>query len=139
MKKNILACENKNRRTLRYYSNPYKISVFNSFNLNNNRIVEDGCLKGKDSFQTKTQKLYDKLNDVKEKLKKIDWNKVSNNWEVSFRKNQYSNYILVNLNPYQDCSPENPLYMHKEWVEKIYYDKDFQMTDEKFAKLLQYY
>lgn len=42
---------------------------------------------------------------------------------------------MVNLNPFQDCSPENPLYMHKEWVEKIYFDKDFQMTDEKFAKL----
>ena len=45
MKKNILACENKNRKTLRYYSNPYEESVFNSFNLINNRRVEDGCQK----------------------------------------------------------------------------------------------
>ncbi|MBA7712031.1 hypothetical protein ES703_120999 [subsurface metagenome] len=97
MTKNILACDNKNRRTLRYYLNPYEESVFNSFNLNNNKRVEDGCLKEKDSFQIKTQKLYDTLNEVKEKLKKIDWNKVSNNWEVSFRKNQYSDYVLVNF------------------------------------------
>jgi|LGVD01.1.fsa_nt_gb hypothetical protein len=45
MKKNILVCENKNRRTLRYYSDPYEESVFNSFNSINNKRVEDGCQK----------------------------------------------------------------------------------------------
>ena len=45
MKKNILVCENKNRRTLRYYSDPYDESVFNSFNSINNKRVEDGCQK----------------------------------------------------------------------------------------------
>ncbi len=57
MKKNILVCENKNRRTLRNYSNQYKDSVFNSFNLNYTKRIEDGCLKEKYSFQIKTQKL----------------------------------------------------------------------------------
>ncbi len=72
---------------------------------------------------------------IKDKLKKIDWYKVSNNWKVSFRKNQYSDYNVINLNPYQDCSPENPLYMHKDWIEYIYNDKNFQLTDKKLAKL----
>ena len=135
MKKNILTCENKNRKTLRDYSNPNENLDFISLNFIKTRKVDDGCLKENYSVRIKNHELDEEFQKIKDKLKKKDWYKVSNNWKASFRKNQYSDYNVINLNPYQDCSLENPLYMHKGWVEHIYNDKDFQMTDKKFAKL----
>lgn len=135
MNKNILTCKNKNHRNFGDYSNPNDKLDFVPLILINNRRIDDVCLKENNSIQIKTQELDEEFKKIKEKLKKIDWYIVSNNWKVSFRKNQYSDYNAINLNPFQDCSPENPLYMHKEWVEQIYYDKDIQMTDEKIAKL----
>ncbi len=77
----------------------------------------------------------DEISIIKYKLKKIDWFEVSNCWQVRYRKNQYSNYKIIELDPYKECSRSNPLYQHKDWIERIYNDESFEMSDEKLAKL----
>jgi len=41
----------------------------------------------------------------------------------------------IRLNPYEDCSEENPLYRHKGWVERIVHDKRFYLTDLRLGTL----
>lgn len=77
----------------------------------------------------------DILDDVKTQIKNIDWNSISKNWTVKSRINQYSEYQTIKLNPYQSCSDTNPLYMHKKWVERIYFDDDINLNDNEIAKI----
>jgi hypothetical protein len=77
----------------------------------------------------------DQISIIKKKLKNLDWYEISNCWQVRQRKNQYSNYEFIKLDPYNECSQSNPLYKHKGWMERVYYDKSFDMSDEKLAKL----
>jgi len=41
------------------------------------------------------------------------------------------------LNPYLDCSNENPLYRHKEWVKRLVHDKKFNLTDSRLGKVCE--
>ncbi|TKJ20055.1 MAG: hypothetical protein CEE43_13485 [Promethearchaeota archaeon Loki_b32] len=75
------------------------------------------------------------ISKIRNALRNIDWSKICNCWSVEVRKNQYSQYQKITLNPYQECSDNNPLYKHKDWLKYLYYSEDFQMTDEKLAKL----
>ncbi|MFX1340990.1 MAG: hypothetical protein ACFFDK_20435, partial [Promethearchaeota archaeon] len=49
-------------------------------------------------------------------------------------KNQHGE-IRMSVNPYQECSKENPLYKSKAWVVKIVKDKRFNLTDTRLAKV----
>ena len=59
------------------------------------------------------------ISKLKEEIKEIRWDGISEKWYISSRLNQYSDYRTILLNLYQDYSPENPLYMHKEGIEQI--------------------
>jgi len=68
----------------------------------------------------------------------IDWNNISKDWTVSFKgkgSNQYTPDIVVTLDPYSDCSKDNPLYMHKQWFERIITDKRFHIQEKDIAQL----
>jgi hypothetical protein len=73
---------------------------------------------------------------VKDELKKIDWNEVSDNWTIEYRlfgsRHQIRSLVL---DPYSECSPENPLYKHKGWFERVVNDKRFNMTDARLGEL----
>ena len=42
---------------------------------------------------------------------------------------------IIELNPYIDCDKSNPLYMHKDWFNRIYNDPEFKLTDSKIGKI----
>ena len=75
-----------------------------------------------------------KTDDIKEEIKKIDWNEVSNDWTVWKNSNQYGETRMT-VDPNQDCSKDNPLYRHKEWVETIVRNKKFNLTDPRLAEV----
>ena len=77
---------------------------------------------------------YKDINLVKEEIKKINWKEISDDWTVKIRDNQHSEKELL-LDPYTDCSDKNPLYLHKEWVDRLVYDKKYNLTQRRLAKL----
>ena len=52
-----------------------------------------------------------------------------------YRKNQNSPLKEIELDPYSDCSHANPLYCNKLWLERIYLDKNLNLSDKKLAKI----
>ncbi len=73
---------------------------------------------------------------IKEKIKKIDWKNISENWEIKIPlPPKYDNFKEITLNPTRDCSENNPLYRHKKWFERIYNDKRFLLSDAKIASM----
>jgi hypothetical protein len=76
------------------------------------------------------------LDKVRDVLKDIDWYEVSDTWTVEYKPfgSRHQIRSLV-LDPYSECSSENPLYMHKRWVERVVNDKRFNITDSRLAKL----
>jgi len=72
-----------------------------------------------------------KLEKIKEEIKNIDWESISENWSITTRSNQYSK----SLDPTKNSSLENPLYRNKEWLNKVYNNKNWNLTDKKIANL----
>jgi hypothetical protein len=77
---------------------------------------------------------YKDIHLVKEEIKKINWKEISDDWNVKIHKKQHSEKKLL-LDPYSDCSDKNPLYLHKEWVERLVHDKKFNLTQRRLARL----
>ncbi len=75
------------------------------------------------------------LENFKEKIKKIDWDKISDDWVVEIPASRFSVNKKALLDPYSDCSKANPLYMHKKWLERIYNDEEFNLSDRKFGEV----
>lgn len=73
---------------------------------------------------------------VKEEIKKINWKEITDNWKAKIRENQHSE-IEILLDPYSDSSDENPLYLHKQWVEHLVHEKRFNLTQRRLAKLCE--
>jgi hypothetical protein len=107
-----------------------KYSLNQNFDLN---FHSDPALKEFKNFQPISYQNIN-LNDIKEVIKKIKWYEISNDWKVIKRFNQFKN-IIIDLNPYKDCSEENPLYMHKHWFSRIYNDPNLNLSDSKMGKI----
>lgn len=75
---------------------------------------------------------YENIDMVREEIKKMDWSDMK--WTVDVQINKISTR-RIHLNPYNDCSEENPLYRHKGWVESIIVDSRFNLTDPRLAEL----
>ena len=76
-----------------------------------------------------------KLEKIKEEIKNVDWKNISENWSITTRSNQYAEYRKVSLDPTKEVSKENPLYRHKEWLKKIYNNKNWKLNDRDIANL----
>ena len=76
-----------------------------------------------------------KLEKIKEEIKNIDWESISNNWSITTRPNQYAEYKNISLDPTKHISKENPLYRHKEWLNKVYNNKNWKLSDKNIANL----
>lgn len=78
---------------------------------------------------------YKNIDIVREEIKKIDWDSLTDNWTVKYYPTSRTPYKTILLNPYLDCSNENPLYRHKEWVKHPVLDKEFNLTDSRLGKV----
>jgi len=78
---------------------------------------------------------YKNINFVKEAIKKIDWDSLSDNWTIKYYPTSRTPYKTILLNPYLDCSNENPLYRHKEWIKCLVHYKEFNLTDSRLGKV----
>jgi len=63
---------------------------------------------------------------IKQEIMNFNWERVSNNWKLP------SGQIL---DPTKECSRTNPLYKHKEWLSTVYNNKNWNLSDEKIARL----
>ena len=74
------------------------------------------------------------IEEIKREIKTLDWDKISNNWTVWKNSNQFGE-VRTTVNPYKDCSKENPLYRHKLWLETIVKEKQYNLTDPRLAEV----
>ncbi len=74
------------------------------------------------------------IDEIKKEIKTMDWDKNPNDWTVWKNSNQYGE-VRMTVDPYQDCSKENPLYRNKFWVETIVKEKLYNLTDPRLAKV----
>jgi hypothetical protein len=78
---------------------------------------------------------YKDINLVKENIKNLNWDKISDDWTIRYRINKFTPYKTISLDPYLDCSEKNPLYRHKAWVDHLVKDKNFNLTDTRLAQV----
>lgn len=122
-----------------YFSDLIKLSVI-GINSGAYTLKEDLNLtisqnKINEILRPRGENLYDEITSVKEEIKKIKWNKISTNWIVKYRQNQFQPYIYFHLDPYSDCSEENPLYRHREWLNLVINDMRFNLSDTRLGQL----
>jgi hypothetical protein len=77
--------------------------------------------------------MYEKSKIVKNHLKQVKWDEISDNWEIQVYIG--TRYQTISLNPYQDCSKSNPLYMHEKWLKWVYTNIELNLTDQEIAKI----
>ncbi|MFX1297297.1 MAG: hypothetical protein ACFFD2_20890 [Promethearchaeota archaeon] len=107
--------------------NYYKNNNFDCRDLSSSRI--------KEILEPISINPYKDINLIKEEIKKINWNEISDNWIVKIYKNQNISEKEIKLDPYSDCTDKNPLYMHREWVNRLVHDKEFNLTVRRLADL----
>jgi len=73
-------------------------------------------------------------NEIKREIKTLDWDKNPNKWTVWKNSNQHGQ-VSMTVDPYKDCSKENPLYRNKFWMENIIQEKRYNLTDPRLAKI----
>jgi len=91
--------------------------------------------KIKEILKPRGENFYKDINNVKEEIKKIIWEKIYSNWTVKYRQNQFQPFIKIHLDPYSDCSEKNPLYRHREWLNRLVNDKRFNLSDSRLGDL----
>ncbi len=69
----------------------------------------------------------------KEYFKQVNWHEISDNWVIQVYTG--TGYKTITLNPYQDCSKSNPLYMHEKWLEWVYNNKELNLNDLSIAEI----
>ena len=107
----------------KYYIN----STYNDGNFNTSEIIE--------TLKSVPINIYKDISLVKEEIKQIKWENISNDWTVKYRTNKYTPYQTITLDPKTDCSDKNPLYRHKGWVDHLIHHKDFNLTDSRLGEV----
>lgn len=77
-------------------------------------------------WKPKSYKLKPDEQGIKEEVKSINWEAISLNWKLPTGEI---------LDPTKECSRTNPLYKHKNWLEYIYNNNKWRLTDEKIARI----
>lgn len=74
------------------------------------------------------------LERIKEYIKKkIDWDSISDDWKINYQPRYSAEFQIINLNPKQNCSKNNPLYTNKKWLEHLYIN--LELSERKIAKI----
>ncbi|TFG16441.1 MAG: hypothetical protein EU531_06415 [Promethearchaeota archaeon] len=99
------------RTTIKRYRDKFNIS-----NIYNNTIQKTNLSK--------------ELIEKREDIRNYKWEQ-NINWTLSI-----GNPIrLIDLNPNEYCSLENPLYKHKAWLERVYEDENLNLNGVEIAKI----
>ena len=85
--------------------------------------------------KSKDKEMTNNLEKIKKKIREIDWKNFSDDWVVDKFINKFTKLTkLIKLNPYKDCDKDsNPLYMHKGWLKRLYYELD--LSDQEIAEI----
>jgi hypothetical protein len=67
---------------------------------------------------------------IKEKIRNLDWKDYNGNWDIKPYHRE-----PVRLDPTADCSLENPLYMNKDWLNKVY--DELNLSDRQIGKMYE--
>lgn len=87
-----------------------------------------------DSFATEKALMTDiELKQIKEKIRNFKWDP-NINWKAE-RKMNISRTDIIPLNPSTYCSEKNPLYMHKIWLERVYFDSELNLKLMQIAEI----
>lgn len=80
-------------------------------------------------FKKETKKI--DIDSIKEEIRKLSWENYSNEyWTFKIPFNQYLDKgMIYRLDPVKFCSELNPLYVHKEWLERIYNNHEWKLND----------
>ena len=118
----------------------HRINPKNELNLNLQPRVIKTKLKSLEFIQKDfrhSSNLKNKLDleKVKTQLKNIEWENISDDWNIITRSNQYTEYKKYPLDPKKDVSKENPLYRHKDWLNEICSNKEWKLNDKDIAKI----
>ncbi len=76
---------------------------------------------------------YEDMNLVREAIKDMDWSGME--WYIEYKIRNRAPIERILLNPYKDCSKNNPLYRHRGWLKRILDDKRFNLTDKRLGEL----
>ncbi len=94
-------------------------------------IKEPTVLVSNDKSKEK-DKEGDRISILKQKVQNLDWDKTID-WNV-IKRGLNIQPINIELDPCDDCHPDsNPLYMHKVWLERLYYELD--LSDQEIAEI----
>jgi len=72
---------------------------------------------------------------IRKEIKKIDWKSISENWNIANIPNRYVKQRKIALDPTKDPSIQNPLYKHKQWLQTLYNNPDWNLTGTKLGKI----
>ena len=72
---------------------------------------------------------------IRKEIKKIDWKSISENWNITNNPNRYVKQRKIALDPTKDPSIQNPLYKHKQWLQTLYNNPDWNLTGTKLGKI----
>ena len=67
--------------------------------------IEEGRIDGEKSLEG--------VKEIKDYIKNLDWENIAKDWTVTYRP-KFGDHRTILLNPSQDCSQDNPLYIHKK-------------------------
>ena len=85
--------------------------------------------------EDKEVEAFTEIQRIKEMIKNINWENITEDWTIDCQKNQNSEENIIHLDPKQDSSAANPLYKHKEWLKKIYNDQNLNLNDTKIGEI----
>ncbi len=111
-------------------------------------VFLEGIEKQQDEFETIEKNLDQKHTDekknsnkdyevqnIKNEIKNLDWENYPNDWTAEIYINQYSELKKIQLDPKQDSSKNNPLYMNEDWLKKVYNDKKLNLNDKIISEV----
>ncbi len=75
------------------------------------------------------------IQNIKNYIRSLDWENVSNDWTIEVKSNQYSKLEKIKLDPKQDCSKDNSLYKNEDWLKRIYNDKKLNLNDKIIGEI----
>ncbi len=95
----------------------------------------------KDVFMAKTLSK-NELEIIKEEIRHLEWDE-NINWVIQInhglrlpiKEKPKFRIETIYLNPCKECSIKNPLYKHKEWLERIYKNKKWNLNDSLIGKI----
>ncbi len=72
---------------------------------------------------------------IKEYLKNLDWENLTNNWTLLHREHHTHPYKEILLDPHKDPSNENPLWKHEIWLKRVYADENYNFSDSLISRI----